>query len=112
MHWQMQRLITVKFLLARVPREDQFGGDASYPKATPYYFQEHTVIVVTQLPLRSTLRSVDYARRIAKRSSALGVSDVRCVSRALVKGLTLMGLVVRFAKFPSEKQAECQTRIF
>ena len=81
-------------------------------KATPHYFQEHTVVVVTQLPLKSTLYNVDYARRIAKRSSVLGASDVRCVPRALVKGLTLMGLVVQFAEFPSEKEAEGQTRIF
>ena len=112
MHWQMQRLITIKFLSARVPREDQFGGGASYLKAAPHYFQEHTVIVVTQLPFRSTLRSVDYVRRIAKRSAVLGASDVRCVPRALVKGLTLTGLVVRFAELLSEKEAEGQTRIF
>ena len=112
MRWQMQRLITVKFLSARVPREDHFGGGASYAKATPHYFQEHIIIVVTQLPLRSTLRSVDYVRRIAKRSVVLGASDVRCVPRVLVKGLTLTGLVVRSAKSPSEKEAEGQTRIF
>ena len=108
----MQRLITVKFLSARVPREDHFGGGASYAKATPHYFQEHTVVVVTQLPLRFTLRSVDYARRIAKWSSVLGASDVGCVPRAFVKGLTLTGLVVWFAEFPSEKEAKGQTRIF
>ena len=108
----MQRLITVKLLSTRVPREDHFGGGASYAIATPHYLQEHTVIVVTQLPFRSTLRSVDYARRITKRSAVLGVSNVRCVPRALVKGLILRGLVVRFAKFPSEKEAEGQTRIF
>ena len=31
----------------------------------PYYFQSHTVIVLTQLPLRSLLRSADYTGRIA-----------------------------------------------
>ena len=102
----MQRLITVKFLSARVPREDHLSGGASYTKATPHYFQEHIVIVVTQLSLRSTLRSVDYARKIAKRSAVLGASDVRCVPRTLVKGLTLTGLVVRFVELPSKKDAE------
>ena len=72
----------------------------------PHYFQEHTVAVITQFPLRSTLRSTDYAERIAKRSAVLGASDVKYVPRALVKGLVLAGLVVRFAKFPSEKEAE------
>ena len=32
----------------------------------PHYFQAHTVVVLTQLPLKSALRSVDYTGRIAK----------------------------------------------
>ena len=32
----------------------------------PYYFQAHTVVVLTQLLLRSILRSADYMGRIAK----------------------------------------------
>ena len=32
----------------------------------PYYFQSHTFVVLTQLPLRSLLRSADYIGRIAK----------------------------------------------
>ena len=32
----------------------------------PHYFQVHTVIVLTQLLLRSILRSADYTRRITK----------------------------------------------
>ena len=78
----------------------------------PHYFQEHTVVVITQLPLRSTLRSTDYAGRIAKRSAVLGASDVKYVPCALVKGLVLAGLVVRFTEFLSKKSAEGQTRIF
>ena len=31
-----------------------------------HYFQSHTVVVLTQLPLRSLLRSADYIGRIAK----------------------------------------------
>ena len=31
-----------------------------------HYFQSHTVVILTQLPLRSLLRSADYTRRIAK----------------------------------------------
>ena len=31
-----------------------------------HYFQLHTVVVLTQLPLRSMLRSVDYTERIVK----------------------------------------------
>ena len=32
----------------------------------PHYFQSHTVVILTQLPLRSLLRSADYTGRIAK----------------------------------------------
>ena len=32
----------------------------------PHYFQAHTVIVLTQLPLKSVLRSADYTKRKAK----------------------------------------------
>ena len=32
----------------------------------PHYFQSHTIVVLTQFPLRSLLRSADYTGRIAK----------------------------------------------
>ena len=32
----------------------------------PHYFQAHTVIVLTQLPLKSIPRSADYTGRVAK----------------------------------------------
>jgi len=38
----------------------------------PYYFQLHTIVVLTQLPLRSLLRSTDYIGRIAKWGTILG----------------------------------------
>ena len=31
----------------------------------PHYFQAHTVVVLTQLPLKSMLRTVDYTGKIA-----------------------------------------------
>ena len=31
-----------------------------------HYFQSHTIVILTQLLLRSLLRSADYTRRIAK----------------------------------------------
>ena len=41
----------------------------------PHYFQSHTVVVLTQLPLRSLLRSADYIGRIAKWGTILGAFD-------------------------------------
>ena len=32
----------------------------------PHYFQAHTVVILTQLPLKTILQSVDYTGRIAK----------------------------------------------
>ena len=32
----------------------------------PHYFQAHTVVVLTQLPLKSVLKSADYTERVAK----------------------------------------------
>ena len=32
----------------------------------PHYFQAHTMVVLTQLPLKSILRNADYTERIAK----------------------------------------------
>ena len=109
----MQQLITVgsSFYLQE-SLEKTILSVVQATRKPPHYFQGHTVIVITQLPLWSTLRSVDYVGRIAKRGAVLRASDVRCVPRALVKGLILAGLVVRFAEFPSKKEAKGQTRIF
>ena len=32
----------------------------------PHYFQTHTVVVLTQLPLKTILRSANYTRRVVK----------------------------------------------
>ena len=42
----------------------------------PHYFQAHTVIVLTQLPLRSVLWSTNYTGRIAMWSMFLGAFDI------------------------------------
>ena len=38
----------------------------------PHYFQAHTVVVLTQVPLKSILRSADYIGRVAKWGTILG----------------------------------------
>ena len=42
-------------------------------KKLPHYFQAQTVVVLTQLPLKSMLRNVDYTERIAKWGTILGL---------------------------------------
>ena len=42
-----------------------------------HYFQAHTVVVLTQLLLKSILRSADYTRRIAKWGTILRVFYIK-----------------------------------
>ena len=72
----------------------------------PHYFQSHTVIILTQLPLRSLLRSADYIGRIAKWSTILGTFDIKYISHISVKGQILADLVAKFAKTPFEEKVE------
>ena len=51
----------------------------------PYYFQAHTVVVLTQLPLKSVLRSADYTGRIAKWGTILGAFDIKYMPRTSIK---------------------------
>ena len=64
----------------------------------PHYFQAHTVVVLTQLPLKSTLRSADYTGRIAKWGTILGAFDIKYMPRTSIKGHVLANLVAEFAE--------------
>ena len=66
----------------------------------PYYFQSYTIVVLTQLPLRSLLWSADYTRRIAKWGTILGAFDIKYIPRTSIKGQVLMDLVAEFAESP------------
>ena len=68
----------------------------------PYYFQAHTVVILTQFPLKLILRSVDYTVRIAKWGTILGAFDIKYMPRISVKGQVLADLVAEFAEFPKE----------
>ena len=66
----------------------------------PHYFQAHTVVVLTQLPLKSILRSADYTGRIAKWGTILGAFDIKYMPCTFVKGQVLANLVAEFAELP------------
>ena len=72
----------------------------------PHYFQAHTVVILTQLPLKSILRSADYFGKIAKWGTILGAFDIKYMPRTSVKGQVLVDLVVEFAKCPEEIDVE------
>ena len=52
----------------------------------PHYFQAYIVVVLTQLQLKTILRSVDYTGRIAKWGTILGAFDIKYMPRTSVKG--------------------------
>ena len=74
----------------------------------PHYFQSHTVVVLTQLLLRSLLRSADYTGRIAKWGTILGAFDIKYMTRTFVKGQVITDLVAEFTEASAEERVEEQ----
>ena len=72
----------------------------------PHYFQAHTVVVLTQLPLKSVLRSVDYIGRIAKWGTILGAFDIKYMPRTSINRQVLVDLVAEFFECPEEMEVE------
>ena len=70
----------------------------------PHYFQSRTVVVLTQLPLRSLLQSADYTGRIAKWGTILGAFNIKYTPRTSIKGQVLTNLVAEFAETPFEEK--------
>ena len=52
----------------------------------PHYFQAHTVVILTQLSLKTILRSADYTGRVAKWSTILGAFDIKYMPHSSIKG--------------------------
>ena len=46
-------------------------------KKLPHYFQAHTMIVLTEHPLKAVLRSADFSGQISKWGAQLGAYDIR-----------------------------------
>ena len=64
----------------------------------PHYFQANTVGVLTQLPLKSVLRTADYTGRIVLWNTILGAFDIKYMPRTFIKGQVLANLVAEFAE--------------
>ena len=64
----------------------------------PHYFQAYTVVVLTQLPLKTILRSADYTGRIAEWGTILGAFDIKYMPRTSVKRQVLVDLVAEFTE--------------
>ena len=64
----------------------------------PHYFQAHTIMVLTQLPLQALLWKLDYTRRIAKWGTMLGAFDIKYLPRTAVKGQILADFTAEFTE--------------
>ena len=88
-----------------LPLEKAILAIVQAKRKLPHYFQTHTVVVLTQLPLRSILRSANYTSRIAKWGTILGAFYIRYMPRTAVKGQVLTDLIAEFAE-PHQKEEE------
>ena len=89
-----------------LPLENAILAVVHATRKLPHYFQAHTVVVLTQLPLKSILRSVDYTGRIAKWGTILGAFDIKYMPRTSIKGQVLADLVAEFTECPGEMEGE------
>ena len=69
----------------------------------PHYFQAHTIVILTQLPLKTILRSADYTGRVAKYGTILGAFDIKYMPCTSIKGQVLVDLVAEFTEPPIEE---------
>ena len=67
-------------------------------KKLPHYFQVHTMIVLTQLPLQALLRRSDYIARVEKWGTMLDAFDIKYLPRMAMKGQILANLVAEFTE--------------
>ena len=56
------------------------------------------MVILTQLPLKTILRSVDYTGRIAKWGIILGAFDIKYMPRTSIEGQVLTDLVAKFTE--------------
>ena len=69
----------------------------------PYYFQAHTVVILTQLPLKSVHRNAYYIGRIALWNTILGAFNIKYMPQTSIKGQVLADLVAEFVESPIER---------
>ena len=92
-----------------LPLEKAILAVAHATRKLPHYSQAHTVVVLTQLPLRSILRNADYIGRISKWGTILGAFDIKYMPRTSVKVQVLTDLVAKFSEPPLEEMAATQS---
>ena len=89
-----------------LPLEKAIFAVVHATRKLPHYFQAHTMVVLTQLPHKSVLRSADYTGRTTKWGTILGAFDIKYMPRTYIKGQVLTNLVAEFAECPKEMEGE------
>ena len=89
-----------------LPLEKAILAVVHVTRKLPHYFQAHTMVILTQLPLKSILRSANYTGRVVKWGTILGVFDIKYMPRTSIKGHVLADLVAEFAECPEEMNVE------
>ena len=89
-----------------LPLEKTILAVVQATRKLPYYFQSYTVVVLTQLPLQSLLRSADFTTRIAKWGTIIRAFDIKYMPRTSIKGQVLADLVAEFAESPLKEKIE------
>ena len=69
-----------------------------------HYFQAHTMMVLTQLPLQALLKKLDYKGKIAKWGTMLRAYDVKYMPHTIIKGKVLADFVAEFTEGIVEKE--------
>nr|AFU25705.1 gag-pol precursor [Castanea mollissima] len=75
----------------------------------PHYFQAHTIVVLTQLPLQAIMRKLDYTGRVAKWGTKLGAYDVKYMPRTAIKGQDLVDFVAEFTESDTKQEDAMMT---
>ena len=84
------------------PLEKEILAVVHASRKLPHYFQAHTIVVLTQLPLKSVLWTADYTGRIALWNMILGAFDIKYMPQTSIKGQVLADLIAEFAEPPIE----------
>ncbi|XP_075675087.1 uncharacterized protein LOC142644335 [Castanea sativa] len=75
----------------------------------PHYFQAHTIVVLTHLPLQAIMRKSDYTGRVAKWGTKLGAYDVKYMPQTAIKGQVLADFVAEFTESDTKQEDAMMT---
>ncbi|CAL1358974.1 unnamed protein product [Linum trigynum] len=71
------------------------------------YFQAHTIMILTNLPLKSTLGSMDVAGRLVKWAVQLSEFDIKYAPRPAIKAQVLADFIAEGVAESEESATEC-----